>query len=120
MIHIACLDKLDADGLGNQIDYAGRSFGLGVEQIHDSPPVGLPVVLVQPTDGEHVQGDTSLVDFTHPDECVYLFGASNGHVPPGEYAAKVYIPHQKSWTMFAPQAVAVVLYDRYVKRGTFG
>ena len=34
--------------------------------------------------------------------------------------AKLYIPHSPTWSMFASQAAAIVLYDRLVKRGSFG
>lgn len=120
MIYIATKDKLD-EHLVPLLDYVCRSFGLGADQLIDSPPAGLPVILVQPQDGTYVQGDTNLVDFTHPDDCVYLFGGTHGNLELDfEPDAKLYIPHQPTWNLYAPQAVAIVLYDRYVKRGDFG
>lgn len=127
MIHVACKDFLAPDGaagvvsLSDELHYVCRSFGLSPEQCHESPPDGLPVILLQPQDGRHTQGEDSLVDFVHPDDCVYLFGASNEQLTLGiEVAAKIYIPNTPTWSMFASQAAAIALYDRFVKRGSYG
>lgn len=120
MIHLASLEMRD-EALSTELDYVARSFGLTAAQVHEEPPANLPIILIQPQDGFHVQGESSLVDFVHPDDCVYLFGASNGHLELNQdVAAKVYIPHQPTWNLFASQAAAIVLYDRLVKRGSFG
>jgi len=119
MIYVSCKDFGDED-LRTPLDYLTRSFHLERSQFVDSPPGDLPVILLQPTDGRYVQGEESLVDFTHPDDCVYLFGASHGQVQPVDVASKVYIPHCPTWSMFPSQAAAIVLYDRFVKRGSFG
>lgn len=127
MIHVACNDLSAPDGgadslsLSDEMMYVCRSFGLGKDQIHHSPPDGLPVILLQASDGRYVQGENSLVDFVHPDDCVYLLGATNEQLTLGfSVDAKIYIPNTPTWSMFASQAAAITLYDRFVKRGSFG
>ncbi len=121
MFDIACED-IDHDELRDQLLYVTSSFKVPKERIHDVPRSGKAVVLIQPQDGTHVQGDESLVDFVHPDECCYWFGATNKHLELNgvEPVAKLFIPHELTWTLYASQAVAITLYDRYVKRGGFG
>lgn len=127
MIHLASLDNCvpkDASGLLNFCDElltVARSFDVEEGQVHDSPPLGMPVILFQPLDGRFVQGENSLVDFVHPDDCCYLFGASHGQVTLDHPVdGKIYIPSVPTWALFASQAAAIVLYDRFVKRGGFG
>jgi hypothetical protein len=128
MIHVACNDLSAPDGggadslsLSDEMMYVCRSFGLGKDQIHHSPPDGLPVILLQSSDGRYVQGEDSLVDFVHPDDCVYLLGGSNEQLRLSRPVdAIIYIPNTPTWSMFASQAAAIVLYDRFVKRGSFG
>lgn len=126
MIHIACKDKAASEqgdlSHADELIYVAESFRLAKNQVHESPPAGLPVIVIQPTDGTYIQGKESLVDFEHPDDCVYLFGASHGHLEPDGIVPEksVFIPHVETWNLFASQAAAIVLYDRYVKRGGFG
>lgn len=127
MIHIACSDLAVPDGdagvvnLSDQIHYVARSFGLTPSQVHSVPPDGLPIILLQMLDGRYVQGEDSLVDFVHPDDCVYLLGGSNEQLKLNHPVdAKIYIPNTPTWSMFASQAAAIALYDRFVKRGSFG
>lgn len=127
MIHIACKDMAAGESaahvqLNDQLLYVAKSFSIDQAQLHDSPPPGFDVVLIQPADGEHVEGTDSLVPFVHPEDCVYLFGGSDSHLTLDGIVpvSKIYIPHVATWNMFASQAAAIVLYDRYVKRGGFG
>lgn len=124
MIFVATPDLADErSDLFSEVVYACRSFGLAKTGAFGvTPPPGLPVVIVQPLEGRFFQGETSLVDFTHPDECCYLFGATHGNMqPPAEPPlASVFIPAAPTWEMFVPQAVAVVLYDRLAKGGGLG
>ena len=63
---------------------------------------------------------TSLVDFEHPEDCMYVFGKA-GYSPlafrrEGDYS--VYIPTPNmAGGMWASQAAAIILNDRYVKNG---
>lgn len=123
MIYLSSIDCLEEGVLRDQFLYAARSFHVQSDNVlRGTIPDNVDVILIQPQDGEHVQGDVGLVDYTHPDSCCYLFGGSDSHLELDGVSpvAKIYIPHAKTWNLFAPQAAAVVLYDRYVKRGGFG
>lgn len=121
-----------SDGWG----YLVRSFGLvgaayrigegadsriielgGVAELPD-----LPIVLVSPSSAQYLPGTESLVGFTHPGDCIYLFGASNrvlteddlqGRAP----VARVYVPAVGGTELFAHVAGAMVLWDREMKGG---
>jgi hypothetical protein len=127
MIHLASIDLVppEADrgvlNLADELMTVARCFRLEPAQVHESPPEGFPIILLQPSDGVHVQGESSLVDFVHPDDCVYMFGATHGILELSDPVdTKIYIPHSPTWDLFASQAAAIVLYDRFVKRGGFG
>lgn len=109
--------------------YRGVCRNLEYSQVHDNDKLpNIPVVLVQPNQsGVVIKGETSLVDFVHPEDCLYFFGddlddLTLRHL---EYYGvdpdfKVYIPQSWEWSMYAASAVSIVLYDRFVKRGDFG
>lgn len=88
-------------------------------------PAAPKLVIIQPQDGRYIQGTESLDDFVHPDDAIYFFGGGHdnmsdevdlgGRVPD----ALVYIP-RVAFNLHSPLAGAVVLWDRYVKRGGFG
>lgn len=80
-----------------------------------------PVVLVQPLSAPHVPGEISLVDFEHPESCVYVFGGDDVNMTVEEAEALspewvVYIPTGEE-QLFSATAAAIVLYDRGAKRG---
>ncbi len=120
MIYLATQELLDKE-LASDLAYVARSFDLPAEQVVLTPPDGLPIILLQQQDGRYVQGEESLVDFSHPDECTYLLGQSHGQLTLDyDVAYKLFIPSVPTWSMFTSQATAIVLYDRLVKRGSFG
>lgn len=81
--------------------------------------------MLQAQDGRYLQGNESLVDFTHPEDAVYLFGASDLNLSiEDDFGAKepdhlVYIPTIEH-EMYSFSAGYITLYDRFVKRGGFG
>lgn len=74
-------------------------------------PVDLPVVCV-----EFVEGAQSLIEFTHPQNALYIFGPEDGSIPQA-------IVDQADFVVFVPTigcmnlaaTVNVVLYDRLAK-----
>jgi len=81
-----------------------------------------PLIVLAHQEGRYIQGNQSLVTFSHPEDAIYLFGGSHvnlsdeddlgGRVPD----ALVYIPSVK-YEMYSPPAAYITLYDRLVKRG---
>ena len=88
-------------------------------------PDDRPIIVLAPDEGRYIRGEQNLMDFVHPEDAIYLFGATQanlsdendlgGRVPD----ALVYIPSKKL-EMFSHAAGYVTLWDRYVKRGDFG
>jgi len=76
-------------------------------------------ILVQPRNGRHVRGESSLIGFQHPENAVYVFGPDMGHLQKGEeFDHSVYVPQLKTnVTLWSHQAAAIVLYDRMLKHG---
>lgn len=84
-----------------------------------------PLVVLAHPEGRYVKGTESLVDFVHPDDAIYLFGASmanlsdeddlGGRVPDHT----IFIPSVE-YEMYSFAAGYLTLYDRFVKRGDFG
>jgi hypothetical protein len=79
-----------------------------------------PLVILAPQDGRFIKGVESLVDFKHPDDCVYLFGGSNQVLTYDVVDRKpdflVYVPLVKH-EAFSHAVAYMTLYDRRVKRG---
>jgi hypothetical protein len=121
MIKLACQDMNNLKYFDHWA-YVARSFDVAKENLLATDPGGFPLVLVQPADGQYLQGEIPLPDFTHPEDCVYLFGSSDALLQelPRTPFAKVYIPSLPTWEMYSHQAGAIVLYDRFVKRGANG
>ena len=66
----------------------------------------------------------ALEDFTHPDNAIYFFGNDRTCMSDEDFGGRVpdhyiYIP-QSGDDMHSCVAGAIVLYDRYLKRGDFG
>lgn len=84
-----------------------------------------PLIVLAPVEGRYIQGDQSLADFVHPEDAVYLFGATqanlNNEDDLGDRVpdALVYIPTVKL-ECYSHSAAYMTLWDRYVKRGGFG
>ena len=84
-----------------------------------------PLVLLAHQEGKYVQGTNSLKNFVHPEDAIYLFGATHvnlsdeddlgGRVPD----RLIYIPSVK-YEAYGHSAAYMTLWDRYVKRGSFG
>lgn len=81
-------------------------------------PEGYDIILIQPKGGREIQGETSLIDFNHPENCIYIFGTDDWYLPAKfiegiNIKDKVYIPIQGE--LWASQAAGMVLYDRLLK-----
>jgi hypothetical protein len=106
---------------GQAIEIGGETLTklARVASVADLPD--LPIVLVSPQNADEMPGDTPLMAFVHPVDCVYLFGPSNGVLTEASLcgripAAKVYIPPPTDGTnLFASQAGAIVYWDRLLK-----
>ncbi len=78
-----------------------------------------PLVLMQPPDARYVRGHTNLIEFTHPENAIYIFGGNNAYFSFEEDMGirkpnhVIYIPVQHE--MYSWTAAAVVLYDRMLK-----
>lgn len=79
-------------------------------------------VLLAPQNGNYFRGNTSLASFTHPSECVYIFGSNNRHLTTdeaGDFTPDwlVYVPTETPTEMYSWCAASVTFYDRMVKHG---
>jgi hypothetical protein len=89
-------------------------------QCADELPRDRPLVLMAHPEGRYFQGIESLINFEHPDNAIYFFGASHLNVSDEDFGDRlpdysVYIPTKLE--MYSHVAAAVTLYDRLVKRG---
>lgn len=88
-------------------------------------PTSRPLIVLTPIAGRYIAGDQSLDTFIHPDDAIYLFGATQAHLSDDDDLggrspdALVYIPTVKL-EMYSHAAGYLTLWDRYVKRGGFG
>lgn len=57
------------------------------------------------------QGGAALRDFTHPDDCIYIFGSDYNSLGKADVMVDVELG------LYAEQACAIVLHDRRMKRG---
>lgn len=133
-------DQVDADG------WTQVAAAWDLDAIYELPGLGIPlinsikletvadvfnyqaasIVVVQPSDGDFIQGLEELRDFTHPLDAIYVFGGSVTRLKPAtlglyqgawlEPAASVYIP--TSADLYAAQAGGIVLWDRFTKVGS--
>lgn len=78
------------------------------------PIPDLPIVMAAPqhTRPSVISGMTSILDFEHPEECLYWFGGVHELVKkePENTIAKVYIPMAEM--ILSPSAGAIFLWDR--------
>lgn len=80
------------------------------------------IVLCSPDNAREVQGEISLIEFSHPDDCCYVFGRDDGYFKSNDFQnidlhKKVYIPMSNDLDMYSHVAAAVFLFDRKVKNG---
>ena len=84
----------------------------------DFPDV--PLVLLAPDNGRYIQGTTSLDEFTHPEDCIYMYGSDALYMNE-EFLGKrkpdhiVYIDTDTKDDMYSFVSYGVVMYDRRVK-----
>jgi len=103
-----------------------RGFVLGAAtcvQTGAELPQDMSLVLLAPLTGRIVQGTTSLVNFTHPENACYWFGDDDGNFDPDElYGGRqpdhiVYVPTDTADQMYSHVTWAVVAWDRQRKGG---
>lgn len=81
-----------------------------------------PFVVVTPIDGHNIKGTHSLKNFTHPENCYYVFGSDRHNMALDDDALQldtvesqyVYIPNVGK-SLHSPLAAAMVVYDRMSK-----
>lgn len=107
--------------IGEELERKVKPF---TNYIHIETAEAVPndLVLLAPQSGRYVQGDVSLVDFQHPQDCTYMFGADHVNMSEdylGNRVAEhcVYIPTDTSDQMYSFMAGAITLYDRLIKNG---
>lgn len=76
------------------------------------------VIVVQPNDGDFVQGDVPLQALQHPAEAIYVFGGTMTRLTADDLrnvlSQRVFIP---VGDLYPDQAAAMVFWDRIQKRG---
>lgn len=81
-----------------------------------------PIVVLQHPEAREFPGTVSLVDYVHPADAIYVFGADNVILTEGDdlggraVAARVFIP-TVALESYSFVAAAMTLYDRFVKNG---
>lgn len=104
-------------GENNYSDLHHLRDGIPINNAEELPNKEL--IVLAPKDGRYVKGNESLVTFSHPKECIYLFGPD--HTQLSEELGKnkpthtVYIPTDSKHEMYAHVCAAVTLYDRKLK-----
>ncbi len=104
-------------GLGHPLDHSIKIESLA-DLVNYAPASELLVLAGRA--GDFVQGDVDLQELEHPADAIYIFGGTMTRITareiydaPGEIS-KVFIPTDD---LFPYQAGAIVLWDRYTKRG---
>lgn len=82
----------------------------------------IPIVALQADNARFVPGTVPLPNFTHPDECVYLFGNDHTHLCDDQLGTRVpehvvFIPSDTHDEMYSWIAGAIAFYDRAVRHG---
>lgn len=82
-------------------------------------PIDKPLVVMSPKNARYIKGVTSLLDFKHPKDAIYFFGADNVHLYDelGDRKADhlVYIPTYTDYEMYSFIAAGITLYDKILK-----
>lgn len=107
--------EIGIDGTKDSHIYQAAQNIMKISQLPDRP-----LVVLSPKDGRIIKGLEPLHSFTHPKECIYVFGPSNGVLDhevidrkPDHY---VYIPLVKH-EAFSHAAAYMTLWDRVIKHG---
>ena len=120
-------EESDNDPIMQEWAYLSMNFGLKLwvrgnhklKVAQGGPMPDLPIVLAAPENVRPgvITGDQSLVDFEHPEECIYWFGGIDELVTdePAGTVARVFIPMEEM--LLSPSAGAIFLWDRVMKRG---
>lgn len=92
-----------------------------VDTIDELPDIA-PKYITAPDIGRYIQGETSLAQFEHPDDCIYIFGPDDNYLRPDEIdmtriAGTIHISVPGNPDMYSFVSAAVVLYDRALKLG---
>jgi hypothetical protein len=77
-------------------------------------------VLMTPKNARFVPGETSILDFEHPDDCTYYFGPDWEHLRLGGMNRpdfRVYIPLDDDTEMWSFMAAVLTLWDRRLRHG---
>ncbi len=121
MIEVICAD-VESAAYKTQWDYVARCFDVQSAQVRAAgpPSPGVPLVAVHAQDGHLFQGQIALPDFVHPEDAAYWFGEADAINADPVADFYVYIPAVPTWEFYSHQAGAIVLYDRFVKRGARG
>lgn len=86
-------------------------------ELLDTP---LPRIFLEPRIGKLNQDSTWLSEFEHPESCMYVFGSAHKDFTSlkrdGDTVVSIDTVQDKG-VLWSPQCLAVVLYDRLVKRG---
>ncbi len=133
--------KIDNDGDRTTWDQLLQAFGVG--ELYELPGLGHPLdrsikiesladlanfnpvaelIALAGVDGDFIQGEVDLQEFEHPEAAIYIFGGTMTRLTEVEiYDApipviKVFIAAD-GVPLFPSQAGAIVLWDRYLKRG---
>lgn len=79
----------------------------------------VPLVVLQHADSRYIKGVECLIDFKHPQECIYFFGGTHMNLTKDEVDVEpdhlVYIPSVKH-EMYSHAAGYITLYDRLLKK----
>lgn len=76
-----------------------------------------PIVIVAPLSSRNFPPTKSLLDFTHPDDAIYLFGPNNQHVTEEDLAGRkpqhiIHIPTDTKDEMFNYMAYLITAWHR--------
>ena len=113
---------LSVFGVTNIWERHGTKLRQARRDLASELPAHLALVVVSPLTARFHPGRVALQDFAHPEDVIYLFGGAHlnlsdeddlgGRAPD----ATVHIPSVEH-ELYPAQAAAVVLWDRFVKRG---
>lgn len=95
-----------------------RSLGDNFIRISSYDEIKEHKVLLSPKSSLHMPGDINLKDYTHPENCTYIFGSDIGHINEDIKGDYVFIESKSDIQYFSWIAGAITLYDRLSKYGS--
>lgn len=92
------------------------------QQFNPKSIPNIPTIVLAPPNGHYIQGTESLLDFQHPEICLYFFGHDHAYLHEDDLEGLnvtnyVFIPQATKHDMFAITAASCVFYDRLTKNG---